>query len=68
MSTRIPCSALRAGECHNGFPVTAACHGIDAMPSVCMREEYCGRIYNHLGGTTLVIVNALKASIGGDRK
>lgn len=35
--------------CRNGFPLTGACLGTAGTP-VCMKEELCGRLYEHCGG------------------
>ena len=55
------CSALIGGRCKNGFTVLAVCHGIGAgtVVPVCNREEYTGRTYGWIGGTTPIIVAAM---------
>lgn len=53
LSADVDCAALSAGRtcCTNGFPVTGGCYGrIKGGKPMCMREEWCGRVYNRNGG------------------
>jgi hypothetical protein len=58
-----PCAALRAGKCHNGFPVAPICSHTDQIdydkprsvysgfPGVpfCLDEVNCGRLFPENG-------------------
>lgn len=40
---------LPNSACRNGFPVTGSCHGTAGTP-MCLKEEWCGRVYEANGG------------------
>jgi hypothetical protein len=47
------CSALIGDRCPHGFVTSYACNPTQPNPRTppfCLREEWCGRIYEKLGG------------------